>query len=253
MPDSQASAKTPSSNLVPRTFYFFVRKTVYKLTPCSGTGQACNSQEAIYTDTDLSAYVGKVILRSADQKCYTVSVDTEGHQSGGSVGVGGSYDTCGDCCNYWGGPALCACSYEEWAAWLSGEGYCPSAADLALSYRLVNYQDGDIEAGSCNNCDPAATDLDPWDGTFDAMYGFPCRWVSATGVAVDGKRLINAYIELDSISYTTWQITMFCVGYPQDLWWGRKAWGRTPVGVYTRVESSQSCTGLDSLMVEETP
>ena len=61
-------------------------------------GGRCPGGSAIYTDTDLSAYVGKAVTITADSPpvCYFVS--QEGDHSDGGVTVATSFDTCALCC-----------------------------------------------------------------------------------------------------------------------------------------------------------
>ena len=62
-----------------------------------GAGK-CTGGDPIFTDGDLSAYVGKVVELD-DGKCYEVSVETEGNPSDGGVTVVAWADDCEDCCD----------------------------------------------------------------------------------------------------------------------------------------------------------
>jgi len=67
------------------------------LIPGSGIGR-CPGGSAIYTNTDLSAYVNpsKAVLIAG--VCYLVSVNTDAHLPDGDVTVTASYNTCPLCC-----------------------------------------------------------------------------------------------------------------------------------------------------------
>jgi len=60
----------------------------------------CPGGAAIYTDTDLAAYVGKSITIAEDATpiCYAVTANTDPEVSDGAVTVVDSYDTCALCC-----------------------------------------------------------------------------------------------------------------------------------------------------------
>lgn len=62
-----------------------------------GDNDTCPGGAAIYTDTDLSAHVGKIIKVTADGVCYAVTQD--GDHSDGAIGAHTEYDDCDTCCD----------------------------------------------------------------------------------------------------------------------------------------------------------
>ena len=57
----------------------------------------CPGGASIYTNTDLSAYVGKIV--EIGNVCYAVYENPDPNPSDGAVNVTNSYDYCEDCCN----------------------------------------------------------------------------------------------------------------------------------------------------------
>lgn len=65
-----------------------------------GWNVRCPGGGALYTDTDLSAYVGRVISvnMGGQEVCFTVTAYTGAHDSDGAIIVEDDYDNCEDCC-----------------------------------------------------------------------------------------------------------------------------------------------------------
>ena len=65
------------------------------VTPIYGDPGNCPGGGPIYTDDDLSEYVGRVVTLD-DGLCYYVIID--GESSDGSVMIVNDYGTCNECC-----------------------------------------------------------------------------------------------------------------------------------------------------------
>jgi len=126
---------------------------------------------------------------------------------------------------------------------------CPSGLDN--QYRLKGYSDGDIPA--CPVCDPLVGTA--WTGLFE-RFDELCWWGRPeTENVIDGVDLGTASINLSTSGDPDcyWELTIECFDDPiyPTVWYGTKATGNTPIGVYTKV--SGCATGPATLEVEAVP
>ena len=125
---------------------------------------------------------------------------------------------------------------------------CPGG--LGLCYKLSGYSDGDLTA--CPECDNNDNPTYPnWDGSFTTTDAGICRWVAPDARKIDGKWFrsgyYNSYIDLVESNY--WQIRICCSDFDsgtpdRTIWLGRKAFGNTPAGIYTRISGCDTTTAL---------
>lgn len=126
---------------------------------------------------------------------------------------------------------------------------CPTGLDN--QYRLKDYTDGDIPA--CPVCDTLVGTA--WTGLFE-RFDELCWWGRPeTENVIDGVDLGIASINLSTVGDPDcyWELTIECYDDPTypTMWYGTKATGNTPVGVYNKV--SGCATGPSTLEVETVP
>lgn len=187
--------------------------------------------DLVVTD-DLSAEVGKVIEIAG--WCYMVvcAISCTGPDCNGFPEYGGSpigfpwnvFDDCAAC-----GDAPCACP----------EG-------LTGNYRIAGYVDGDLTP-----CDECVTSAYPtWDGSF--VWDLDCQWFSTPVPCSMSGKTISASLALDT-GLCVWYLLIECddgnLGYP-TVWYGEKAVGSDPTGVYNWVAG---CDLTSALTIEAAP
>ena len=159
----------------------------------------------------------------------------------------GRWQICGNCCG-------CPCNGDDWADLVNG--VTEECNGLVACYQLKNYSDGDL--ANCADC--VASGLDAWDGTFQAVaaQGLDgCDWGCFDGpcdLSIDGKRLYKAVLQYTGMSGgRRWGLRVTCYKNPgnfYNVWWGWKATGVTPAGIYTR---DVGCDATSTLEVEACP
>jgi hypothetical protein len=135
-----------------------------------------------------------------------------------------------------------------------GDDVCPDEVSATLQakvYRIAGYTNGDI--GACAEC--AASGATAWDGTFTWNTDL---WREATSpLSIDGKVLdIVAIYHKSYIAYPDpgcWGLVLAC-GDTVTMWWGFKAGGSSPAGVYTRRTGADGgCDTTATITIEEVP